>query len=242
MNYIDCHSHLLPGVDDGSRSMTESLDNLRLLRSQGVSEAILTPHVHSPFASRPGVIKADLRVIFNRLCAEYRREPEAYPDLYLGCEYYFDPEEATAVDPIPMAGSDYVLLELPYAIDLDGVRSAVEAVRAHGFRTLLAHPEKYDAFKGQWDEALAYLRENPEVKVQLEAWDVKELRPHTWRFIESRAAAVIGTDSHGYHRPPVYDKAAEALRAWAGDEPERRSYVDALLRRNPRELFLKNEA
>ena len=47
--YIDCHSHLLPGVDDGSRTMEESLEMLGLLRSQGVTRAMLTPHLNSPY-------------------------------------------------------------------------------------------------------------------------------------------------------------------------------------------------
>ena len=237
MNYIDCHSHLLPGVDDGAKIMDESLRHLRSLRSQGVERAILTPHVNSPFASKAGVTKEDIQDKFQTLKAECRKEPEAYPALFLGCEYYFDPDIHTVVDPIPMAGSDYVLLELPYGIDLDGVRSAVDAARKSGFRTILAHPEKYDAFRYQWDEALSFLRENPDVKVQLEARDVAERREYSWRFIESRSATVIGTDSHGDHRPPVFHRAAAALEDWAADDPERRAYVEALLVKNPRELF-----
>ena len=49
MNYIDCHSHLLPGVDDGAQEPEEAKDKLRLLRSQGVATAILTPYLFTPW-------------------------------------------------------------------------------------------------------------------------------------------------------------------------------------------------
>ena len=84
------------------------------------------------------------------------------------------------------------------------------------------------------DEALPFLRENPDVMVQLEAWDFgkpKE-KSYSWRFIESRTATVIGTDSHGYHRPPCYDRAVNALTEWARDDAERRKYAERLLSGN----------
>ena len=240
MNYIDCHNHFRPGVDDGAQSTEEALDSLRLLRSQGVTKAILTPHVNSP-VSRNGVKNQDLQTQFNSLSAWCRQDPDLYPSLALGCEYYFDPYQETLMHPILMAGSRYVLLELPDTVNLDKLKSAEKTACVHGYKVLLAHPEKYYAFQAQWDDALAWLRENPEVKVQIEAWDTaEETADHhkeSWRFIEARAAHVLGTDSHGYHRPPVYDRAVNALLDWAGEDEERQAYVRRLTRENAEELF-----
>ena len=236
MNYIDCHDHLLPGVDDGSHDTEESLRNLRLLRSQGVTAAILTPHINSP-VSRPGITETDIRRIYEDLKAECEATPEEYPSLLLGCEYYIDPAWEICMDPIPMAGSDVVLLELPYTVDAAGVRRAVNMARDEGCRVLLAHPEKYDAFKFQWEESLSFLRSSPDVLVQTETWDIQKHNEYAWQFIESRTAAVVGTDSHGDHRPPSFDLAVAALTEWAGEDAERRGYVDRLLYINAREIF-----
>ena len=237
MNYIDCHNHLLPKVDDGSQSLEESLDNLRKLRSQGVTAAILTPHVNSPFASLPGVTKESIRRRFDTLNAVCEKTPELYPALSLGCEYYFDPAVHKSMDPIPMAGSDIVMLELPYEVELSGVVRAAEIARGQGYRVLLAHPEKYDAFKFQWDEALDFLRSSPDVLVQLESWNIGKRDEYSWRFIETRTAAVIGSDSHGNHRSPSFGLAVSALQDWAKGEYDREEYVDLLLRRNAEMLW-----
>ena len=228
MKYVDYHNHLLPGVDDGAKTMEESLISLRLLRSQGVETAILTPHVNSPNVKC--TLKTEhLYEAYAALRKACEKEPTAYPALLLGCEYYIDPGWETDMDPIPMAGSDVVMLELPYEIDLSGVQQAVRTARDHGYRVLLAHPEKYDAFKYQWDDALGFLRENPDVMVQLESWDVGKQNKYSWQFIESRTATVIGTDSHGFHRPPSYDRAVNALTEWAREDAERKEYAERLL-------------
>lgn len=240
MNYIDCHSHLLPGVDDGAQETEEAKDKLRLLRSQGVATAILTPHVNSPYVKC--TLTTECRKKFSELKEACEKEPGAYPALTLGCEYYLDPYSEDSIDPITMAGSDVVMLELPECIKLSGVISAVNVARGQGYRVLLAHPEKYYAFQSQWDKALEFLRSSPDVFVQVETWDVGKHNDDThsacsWRFIESRTATVVGTDSHGYHRPPSYDRAVAALTEWAGEDPERRDYTERLLRLNAQEIF-----
>lgn len=236
MNYIDCHNHLLPSVDDGSQSKEESLNSLRLLRTQGVTTAILTPHVNSPYVEctlkREYIFEA-----YEELKAACGKEPEAYPALLLGCEYYIDPVWESSIDPITMAGTEVVMLELPYDIKLSGVQRVVRIAQDRGYCVLLAHPEKYHAFKYQWDEALPFLRDNPNVLVQLESWDIGKHNPVSWRFIESRTATVIGTDSHGYHRPPSFDRAVNALTEWARDDTDRREYANALTEKNAAKLL-----
>ncbi len=216
--------------------MKEAKDNLRLLRSQGVATAILTPHVNSAFGDRT-LTKEELRRRFSSLKEACEEEPGAYPVLTLGCEYYLNPRKEDRIDPITMAGSDVVMLELPENVKLSGVIRAVNVARGQGYRVLLAHPEKYYAFQSQWDKALEFLRSSPDVFVQTEAWDIGQHKEYAWRFIKSRASTVIGTDSHGYRRFPVYDLAVAALTEWAGDDPERRDYTERLLRLNAQEIF-----
>lgn len=237
MKYIDFHNHLLPEVDDGAHSMEEALDSLRLLRSQGVTTAVLTPHINSSFASRPGVTKETINETFRELKEACEIDPEDYLNVMLGSEYYFDPRLEDHMDPLTVDGFNLVLLELPYEIDLAGVIQAVDIGRRQNFRIILAHPEKYDAFKYQWDEALIFLKESPDVLVQLETWDVAKLNEYSWRFINSRVLAVMGTDSHGYRRKPSYDKAVKVLTDWAAEIPERKEYVESLLWKNAAEIL-----
>ena len=122
--------------------------------------------------------------------------------------------------------------------DLAGLVAEEDSPATRGYRVLLAHPEKYDAFKHNWEEAKRFLTETRGVFVQLEAWDIGKLNPYSWQFIESRTATVIGTDSHGMHkRQPAFDKAAAALPAWAGENRMRKEYVDRLLGTNAAKLL-----
>lgn len=149
----DCHCHVLPGVDDGSRDLAESRAMLQLLRAAGVQRVIATPHVFPiRFPNEP----EDLRRRFEALVAAVADIPVA---LELGAEHYLDEtlgERIAARRVLAFGPEQYVLFEAlatgPVPVDL---MPTVQALVDRGYTPLLAHVERYAWLRGPDRDELA---------------------------------------------------------------------------------------
>jgi tyrosine-protein phosphatase YwqE len=155
----DCHTHVIPGVDDGSRSMEESLAMLRLLHAAGARTVISTSHIYSGrFPNQPD----DLRRGFDALVRA--ASAAAIPlQLELGAEHWLDEsllEYAHARSVLAFGPERYVLFETSTGPAVPGLLfDAVRALADRGYRPLLAHVERYPWLRGdQGAEVLADLR------------------------------------------------------------------------------------
>jgi protein-tyrosine phosphatase len=137
---IDLHSHLLPGVDDGARSVAQSVAALRLLAEAGVTDVCLTPHLT---ASALGTGVPDAHD-----AAWAALQPEVPPGIRLhrGAEVMLD-RALTAADAAQpafrIAGSRYMLVEFPRMVSSEAVANALWSVVQARLVPLLAHPERY---------------------------------------------------------------------------------------------------
>lgn len=137
--YTDWHSHILPGVDDGVKTMEESLRILRMYEEAGVTALWLTPHIMEDLPNTT----AQLRDRFAELKAAYQG-PIA---LHLAAEYMMDTlfeERLESGDLLPAGPEqDHLLVETSCynpPIDLEGI---LMKVKSRGYYPILAHPERY---------------------------------------------------------------------------------------------------
>jgi protein-tyrosine phosphatase len=135
---IDVHSHLLPGVDDGSRSFETSVDVLATFAEQGVECIVLTPHLN---VSRADEAPYELHLA---ILDELRTKAAAVPELKLGWEIMLDEPGRNLRSPrLSLGGSHAVLVEFP----LSGVPAQggeeLYRIRCSGVVPVLAHPERY---------------------------------------------------------------------------------------------------
>ncbi len=145
--WTDWHSHILPSVDDGIRTMEESLAVLAWYEREGVREVWLTPHIMEDIPNHP----KDLKVRFEELCAAYKGPIR----LHLAAEHMLDPlfeERLEAGEVLPIGpGGDTLLVETSYfnpPVDMSGL---LDKIHKKGYRPLLAHPERYVYMdKGQY--------------------------------------------------------------------------------------------
>ena len=135
----DHHSHVLPGVDDGVRTLEESLTVLDRLAREGVEVLWLTPHIMEDVPNRTEALKAR----FAELQAAYSGPIR----LHLAAEYMLDSlfaERLDSRDLLPFGErGDHLLVETSCftpPMDLDGM---LGRVRSAGFFPVLAHPERY---------------------------------------------------------------------------------------------------
>jgi protein-tyrosine phosphatase len=137
---IDLHSHLLPGVDDGSRAVEQSVKVLGELAAQGVTDICLTPHF------RAAQVEAGPPEAHDRAFAELVARAPAAPRLHRGAEVMLD--RPLVVDPerirrVTLGGTRYILVEFPRMVAFETVSIALGRVLDTGLVPVLAHPERY---------------------------------------------------------------------------------------------------
>lgn len=137
----DYHSHLLPGVDDGVKTMAETLEILEEMEKQGIREVWFTPHIMEDIPNKT----ADLKEKFTEVQAAYQGNIK----LHLAAENMLDNlfEERLEKDdllPIEKDGKRYLLVETSYfnpPMDLYGI---LKRIQQKEYYPLLAHPERYE--------------------------------------------------------------------------------------------------
>ena len=150
---IDLHSHILPAVDDGSRNTQESLKMLRMLKKQGVTKVVATPHF---YANRSSVDEflSNREESYLRLCAELS---ENMPQIILGAEvkYYEGISRLENLNKLCIGDSKLLLLEMPMRKWTEFIlRELRELSLCGNIIIVLAHIERYLAYqnKGTVDE------------------------------------------------------------------------------------------
>jgi len=134
---VDNHSHILFGVDDGVRTLEESLDILSYLEEQGLKKLWLTPHTMEDVPNTTEELKAR----FALLQESYHGPIE----LALSSEYMIDTlfESRLANRDLLLHGEDFVLVETSTWNPPINLWEVLEGMMKKGYRPLLAHPERY---------------------------------------------------------------------------------------------------
>lgn len=202
MSIIDFHSHVLPGIDDGSKDVDMSLEMLRTASGQGVDVMIATPHF---YASRRSVEQ-----FLERRKNAYERLKEHltddFPKLMLGAEVAFFPgiSKADKIGELTVEGTNLLLLEMPFSPWTDGEMQEVkDLVRTGRYHIMLAHLERYLAIPEN-RKKIEELQKLP-VSVQINAESFLEWRKRRAliKMMDSSRCYFLGSDCHGLsHRAP----------------------------------------
>ena len=137
--FCDCHSHLLPGVDDGVQQTEETLHILQEWEQLGVKEVWLTPHIMEDIPNRSD----DLQRRFNKLREDYQGKIE----LRLAAEHMMDGPFSTNLEtgqvmPFGEKG-EHLLVETSYYIPPMNMEDLICDIRKKRYDPILAHPERY---------------------------------------------------------------------------------------------------
>jgi protein-tyrosine phosphatase len=138
---VDIHSHLIPGIDDGSKSLDDSLVLLKAMEELGYQKVITTPHIMSDFyPNNPKKIREGLEVLRNAI-----KEVGLNIVIEAGAEYYLDDGflENLKQGDMMKIGDDYLLCETSYLQKPLQFDEMVFQTTIAGFKMILAHPERY---------------------------------------------------------------------------------------------------
>ncbi|MDE6549290.1 MAG: capsular biosynthesis protein [Muribaculaceae bacterium] len=135
----DWHSHVLPGVDDGIKTMDEALDVLRHFDAKGVQTLWLTPHIMEDYPNTTDKLRQKFDELKNAWDGNLK--------LRLAAENMLDSlfeERLAARDLLPIGdNADHLLVETSYFSSPMGFDSIIDSIMSAGYYPLLAHPERY---------------------------------------------------------------------------------------------------
>ncbi len=212
----DLHNHLVPGVDDGSDSVAESLEALALLHQEGVRQLVSTPHLLLPRLGSDAAIGRELdlhRRAFDRLALAHDGRDDL-PQVRLGQEIWA-PDAATLRrivrrGDVGLGGSRALLVEFGFDLQgthIDVVRAGVDADRL----VVIAHPERYRYLPGT--EPLELMRRWRDLGALLQVnagsfsgyYGGERGAPYTlaWEMVAAGLVDLIATDHHGIRRVGV---------------------------------------
>lgn len=141
---VDFHSHILPGIDDGSRSVDESVQMLRKEAEQGIKTVIATPHFY-PQRHTPQRFLEKRKRAEEKLREELLKHPEL-PKVEIGAEVYFFSgiSQSDMISELTIAGNGCILLEMPDSPWSDRMYQEITDIRKNfGITPIIAHVERY---------------------------------------------------------------------------------------------------
>ena len=213
---IDFHSHILPNIDDGSKSAEESIEMLKMLSEQGVTKVVATPHFFANDESVEDFLK-------RRQNSYKMLEPQLisnFPQVLLGAEvkYYQGLSFLDGLNKLCIEKSNILLLEMPMCRWTEYIiKELVNITLNNNIIIVLAHIERYLSLQSR--KTLKKLEEcGILLQVNADFFINVFTRKRALRMIYNRSVQFIGSDCHNLtSRPPNIGKAAFLIKKKYGD-------------------------
>ncbi|HWF56681.1 MAG TPA: CpsB/CapC family capsule biosynthesis tyrosine phosphatase [Solirubrobacteraceae bacterium] len=225
MGFAELHFHLLPGVDDGPRTLAESLALAAAAVADGTELVVTTPHIRRGMLEEPREVAERVA----ELTGQLRREGiplavRAGGELSFEMVAKLSDAQLNAIAHGPPIGR-WVLLESPFTGRDESFTLAADELRARGFAVVLAHPERTTPDAVSMTGLRHELRAGS--ALQLNAWSVtgrygEDVRDRALALLRSSATAAIASDAHGGERMPWLTPAIASLTTIGDRNPRRR--------------------
>lgn len=227
--FIDIHTHILPGVDDGARNMEEALQLLCMAWKNGTGAMVLTPHYRGKFKKNT---PEQLYAIFQELSVQVKEQLPGMR-LYLGNEAGNEHELSDKLlsgRVLTIAGTRYVLLEFAEQCYRSRVLSSVMDLVNSGYIPIIAHVERYDIFRkqgalaGEVTEMGALLQVNAESIMGSQGFALKQ---YCKKLLKRGMVHFVASDAHDpEERPPLLRDCYEWVCRHYGSEYARAIFVE----------------
>ncbi len=238
IGYYDIHTHIIPGVDDGPRSIELSRQILQQEYDDGVRTIICTSHW------RRGMFEPSMR----RLLANFEQVKEVAREIgddltvLLGCEFHVNMEMIETLkngERPTMAQTRYVLAEFKNNVEKKYMRERCYALLTHGYQPILAHPERYDVIRKDVDFLRDLIKMGCYVQINSQSVlgdDGFFMKLFCKKIIRENLVHFIGSDAHDMDkRRPTMGRCVQYLDKLMGPEYTRRILID-----NPKKLLSDN--
>lgn len=217
---IDFHTHVLPSIDDGSRSVEESLEMLRVIARQGIKRVVATPHFYPQHDDPKRFLERRKKA--ETMLREAIEKESGLPELSIGAEVYFfhGISDSEALPALTIDNKSYIMIEMLGSPWQDSAYRELQNIyEKQGLVPIIAHVDRYiSPFKtyGIFER----LAELP-VLVQTNAsFFLNKTTSHmALRRLKNGEIHLLGSDCHNLtSRPPKLGGAVDIIRKKLGTE------------------------
>tara|TARA_B100001758_G_C18373144_1_gene592633 strand:+ start:997 stop:1734 length:738 start_codon:yes stop_codon:yes gene_type:complete len=208
----DIHSHLLPGIDDGSPDIETSINLIKEMQNLGFKKLITTPHVMSDFYQNTSEI---ILSSLNQVRVELEDQSIAI-ELDAAAEYYidFEFEQKIGKERFLTFGENYILVELSFIEQPRNLADIIFKLQLEGYRIVLAHPERYPYYRLKDYKELT----NRGVLLQINLLSLigyysPQVQKKTEKLIKENLVSFVGTDCHNMNHSKLY-KECQTKKSW----------------------------
>lgn len=225
---VDIHCHILPGIDDGSKSWEMTAEMCRMSAADGVTHIVATPHSNDTYPYH--------RDRFTEMLGQLHDAGDGKLTFSLGCDFHFsyDNIQDALANPrrYTIGDTQYLLIEFSdYGIP-PSVKNDVFSIMSSGMVPIITHPERNQVLLKNPDMVLMLVEHGCLVQVTANAvtgaWGGKSKKMVEW-LLKRQAVHIVASDAHDpVNRTPIMSQAREVVAKFAGA-----AVAEALVTHNP---------
>lgn len=204
---LDLHTHALPLMDDGAKSIERGIDMLSYAYSQGVTKCALTSHCTLFMQEDIELFLSKRKKCFEEFSVALKETKEMLPELILGAEIYADHDISRyeGLEKLCYEGTNYILLELPVDKKREWLPDCVRQIKARGLNVVIAHLDRYN----RWEEVIRDL-DGMNIIYQLNASRLETFKGRMLikKILKNNEKFFVSSDMHNMSTRRTYMKEA----------------------------------
>ncbi|HKD83235.1 MAG TPA: CpsB/CapC family capsule biosynthesis tyrosine phosphatase [Terriglobales bacterium] len=225
---VDIHCHILPGIDDGSKSWEMTAQMCRIAAEDGITHIVATPHSNDAYEYN--------RERYTEMLGQLSDVADGRLTFSLGCDFHFSRDNIEDALEHPqrytIGDSQYLLVEFSDESVPPSVKRDLFAFSSRGLVPIITHPERNPVLLKSAEMVMDFVEQGCLVQVTANAvtgtWGGRSQKMLEW-LLHREAVHVIASDAHDpVYRQPVLSAARDIVSQLAGS-----SVADALVNRNP---------
>jgi len=195
--FIDIHNHILPGIDDGAKTIEESISLIKGFGEFGVKDFICTPHImHNYYENTPKTIKKSYKKLKKVL-----KEKKYDIKLSYAAEHMIDDnfEHILGKDKILPLNSNHLLIEMSYLQPSINFDVSIQKIQSKQFFPVFAHPERYQYLNSDYEKYEYYKSKGLKFQMNLLSlsnYYGKEINKTALKLLNDGLYDFIGSDVH----------------------------------------------
>lgn len=193
----DVHSHFIPGIDDGAKTIEDSVQMITEMYNMGYKKVITTPHIMSDYyRNTPEIILNGLEKVKaalhkNNIPIEVEAASEYYID--------FDFERKLKEEKLLTFGNKYLLFEISYMNPPDNLYHVIFEMQLLGYKPVLAHPERYNFWHKDFEKYESFIDKGVLLQMNINSltgYYSESTKKIAEQMIDKNMISFVGTDCH----------------------------------------------